>query len=101
MQVSKIGIEIYQIYIKISLKSTGSTCDTCHLPSSKIHRCTRCLTKQYCGVECRDIDWSQVHKDVCRKEEVERKKKFGKEDRKEWGNFCFDASVKLMEALPK
>ena len=47
-------------------------------------RCSRCLTKVYCGEDCRDLDW-RVHKLVCREGEVERKKKAGQQGRKQEG----------------
>ena len=47
-------------------------------------RCSRCLTKVYCGEECRDLDWVE-HKQVCREGEVQRKRKGGQLDRKMQG----------------
>ena len=61
--------------------SDGMKCDNCGLPVEKMHRCTRCLTKLYCGVQCRDQDWEKVHRQVCRKGET-RKVKSGNQDRK-------------------
>ena len=52
-------------------------CDYCGLPwtsGNMGRRCSRCLTKVYCGEECRDQDWV-VHKLMCREGEVERKRK--------------------------
>jgi len=59
-------------------------CDFCGLPGTggnMGHRCSRCLTKLYCGKECRDLDWV-VHKLVCKEGEVERKRKGSQLDRK-------------------
>jgi hypothetical protein len=61
-------IFVTKMYMKVSFTHKGNMCDSCGLPSSgKILRCTRCLTKLYCGVECRDEDWKKVHKLVCKK----------------------------------
>ena len=62
-------------------------CDYCGLPGlggNIGRRCSRCLTKVYCGGECRDTDWV-VHKLVCREGEDERKRKGGQQDRKKQG----------------
>ena len=42
------------------------------------HRCSRCLTKYYCGKACLDEDWI-IHKEACVK--VERKKIMDKKER--------------------
>jgi len=68
---------------QINTRVVSFRCDNCGLIRSMVHRCSRCLTKVYCGVECRDEDWRKVHKLVCRKGEVQRKIKGGKQDRKE------------------
>ena len=54
-------------------------CDNCDLVGKKRHRCSNCLIKLYC------FEDYKVHKKVCRKEDVERKKKGKKGDRKEEG----------------
>ena len=53
-------------------------CDGCGYPFKTLHRCGKCLTKYYCGTECRDKDWEIIHKKVCMKGEVDRKRKDGK-----------------------
>ena len=47
-------------------------CDNCFKFAAKVHRCSKCLTKLYCGEDCRDEDWS-IHQLVCVKDK--RKKK--------------------------
>eukprot|EP00092_Neocalanus_flemingeri_P007355 GFUD01007942.1.p1 GENE.GFUD01007942.1~~GFUD01007942.1.p1 ORF type:complete len:485 (-),score=118.85 GFUD01007942.1:139-1593(-) len=85
-KVSDDAREIVAVYMKISSENRANQCDFCGLPSTgKVHRCGKCLTKLYCGIQCRNDDWEKVHKIVCREEEVERKKKGGKQERNEVG----------------
>ena len=66
-------------YTRMGCESDAFRCDYCVMPGSsgnKGHRCSRCLTKVYCGRECRDLDW-RVHKFECSEGEEERKKKGG------------------------
>ena len=62
------------------------------------HRCTKCMTKYYCGVECSDEDWVKVHKMVC-KEGQDRKIKCGKQERKERGIESAEDFVERLEQL--
>jgi len=103
IQVGNNGTSLFYTIMQISSGCRGSICDTCHLPSTtgKVHRCTRCLTKQYCGVQCRDKDWVKVHKDLCRKNEVKRKVKGGKDHRKEEGKTCAENNMKLLNGAMK
>ena len=66
--------------------SAGRFCDFCQERCEKLHRCSGCFTKEYCGAECRDQDWQLVHKEICgkgEKEDLKRKKKEGGKVRKE------------------
>jgi len=102
IKIGQASCQLFNTYIQISTVCKGSICDGCHLPSTKIHRCTRCLTKQYCGVQCRDKDWAKVHSQVCRNDEIIRKRKGGQEKRKEEGQNYLDFSKELWEAeLPQ
>ena len=47
-------------------------CDFGFKSSSKLHRCSKCLTKLYCGKACIDEDWP-IHKLVCVKDLRKRK----------------------------
>jgi hypothetical protein len=73
-------------YAKLVAEHVGDRCDYCAVAYKgvSVNRCSRCLTKVYCGEECRDQGWV-VHKLVCREGEVERKKKAGKQARKQEG----------------
>jgi len=77
--------ELKKLYIrKGCFEGRAFMCDYCGLPGTSGNmgrRCSRCLTKVYCGEECRDLDWV-VHKLVCREGEVERKMKGSQQDRK-------------------
>ena len=59
---------------------------------------SRCLTKVYCGEQCRDLDWG-VHKLVCREGEEGRKKKGGKQIRKQKGTEMYDRLMGNVERL--
>ena len=41
-------------------------CDNCFFLCEKVHRCGRCLTKQYCSKECKSEDWKKIHEKVCK-----------------------------------
>ena len=41
-------------------------CDYCFCRCEKVHRCSRCLTKQYCSKECKGKDWKEAHEKVCK-----------------------------------
>ena len=78
--------DLISAYGKLSLEFRADRCDYCGLHHTGVrgHRCSRCLTKVYCGEQCRDQDWG-VHKLVCREGEVGRKMKGGKQARKQKG----------------
>jgi len=54
-------------------------CDNCFHFKSRMHRCSRCLTKLYCGKDCLKQDWA-VHKLCCVKNG--RKRRDGQKARK-------------------
>ena len=58
-------------------------CDGCGRRSKTLHRCGKCLTKYYCGTDCRDKDWTTVHRKTCMKGETVRKQKVGKQKREQ------------------
>jgi len=77
-------IDLYDLYAKKGVAAIS--CDYCGVPGAwnRGHRCSRCLTKVYCGEECRDKDWV-VHRLVCKEGEEKRKRKGGQQDRKRQG----------------
>jgi hypothetical protein len=90
---------ITHLYMKTSFESRFQRCDYCCLPSKGcIHRCTGCLTKLYCGEQCRDEDWEMVHRKVCKKGEVS-KVKGGKQERKQDVSKRFDELVEHVERM--
>jgi len=98
-QVDALDNKMYEICSRLSLGSVENICHNCFLMSSgSVHRCTRCMTKYYCGEECRDEDWAKVHKLLC-KEGQERKKKGGKQARNLKGIEMVDYFVKAEEEL--
>jgi len=48
-------------------------CDICFKVAFKVHRCENCCTKQWCSVECRELDWAEGHKNNCKKGAPQRK----------------------------
>jgi len=84
-QVHGLNNQVLKTCVKINCELAEHSCDYCFLVSrTTVHRCTRCLTKYYCGVECRDADWAKVHKLVCKKDQG-RKVKSGKQERRQKG----------------
>jgi len=85
-RILEIEKDIGATYLKIYAKYRKDRCDYCAMYYQGVRgkRCSRCLTKVYCGEDCRDQDWG-VHKLVCREGEVERKKKAGQQERKQEG----------------
>jgi len=73
------------IYQNFALKYTPNRCDMCFKFSKKVHRCGRCLTKVYCSKQCMDLDWSLIHKEICKKEQDGRKVKGGSQERNKDG----------------
>ena len=74
---------VKNVYKRISfyvenLSCSPSRCDTCFRHTHKMHRCSKCLTKWYCGQACLNRDWA-IHKDLCFK--VTRKQKMDKNQR--------------------
>jgi len=49
------------------------TCDFCFKRAVKVYRCSRCLTKNWCGKECQLEDWKTSHKEFCREGYEKRK----------------------------
>jgi len=57
-------------------------CDYCG-GRSRVHRCSNCKSRWYCGAECQLEDWRLVHKDVCVKLKKGKKQRFNSDERKE------------------
>jgi len=90
---------ITHLYMRTSFENRFRRCDYCSFPSKGcIHRCTGCLTKLYCGEQCRDEDWEMVHSKVCKQGEV-RKVKGGKQEREEDVSKRFDEFVEQVERM--
>jgi len=89
---------VFLVYRRLAAEFGSDRCDYCALFYRGVrgHRCSRCLTKVYCGEQCRDLDWG-VHKLVCREGEEERKKKVGKQMRKQKGGEFHDTLIESME----
>ena len=48
-------------------------------------RCSKCLTKIYCGKHCLTEDWELVHMKICKDEADQRKVKDGRRERNQAG----------------
>ena len=87
-------LKLCLIYSKRAYNVEKDKCGCCArvYPGLRGHRCSRCLTKLYCGEKCRDMDWV-VHKLICRKGEVVRKKKGDRQERKQKGSDQFERQM--------
>ena len=45
--------------------SKSKFCDNCLKYSHNSHRCSKCLSAQYCSKQCLEQDWVKFHKKVC------------------------------------
>jgi len=93
-KANALDAKVYAMCKKISCAAVENICHNCfQVSSSSVHRCTGCKTKYYCGVECRNEDWTKVHRLLCKKDQ-ERKMKGGKQVRKQKGTEMVDEFVK-------
>ena len=83
----------------INSKWIKNRCDQCHLLAPKVHRCSRCWTKVYCSKECIELDWTTVHKKVCRKGEVARKVKADRKRRRQGGQEKVEEAKEFTKAM--
>jgi len=72
-------------------------CDYCGMMGRSMHRCGQCKTKVYCGEECQQLDWDQVHSKICNKGDVARKKKGGTSVRENIGKQEVDMRARHMD----
>ena len=56
-------------------------CDCCGA-RSRVHRCSACKCRWYCGAACQGEDWRLVHKEVCGKLKKGKKQRFNSDERK-------------------
>jgi len=66
-------------------KLRPNKCDNCFKMTDEVHRCSICLTKNYCSKDCQAKDWSKKHQKLCQKGAEEWKVKGGTEARVEAG----------------
>ena len=79
----------------IEKQRSSFKCDNCFFLCEKVHRCGRCLTKQYCSKECKSEDWKRIHEKVCKpgddsgKIKEDRTARFAERDQtlEEWHKF--------------
>merc|ERR1719341_1892170 len=66
-------------------KLRPTRCDYCFLLAEKVHRCSKCLTKNYCSRACLLKDSDEKHSKFCHKGEEKRKVKGDAQARLEGG----------------
>jgi len=52
-------------------------CDYCFKIADEVHRCGKCLTKNWCSRDCQLKDWEEKHQEFCNNAADERKVKGG------------------------
>ena len=94
MKLSRI---LMLLYVKLHFEYSGEFCDYCEgiNEEMKSHRCAKCKTKVYCGLECLNKD--KVHLMLCKEGET-RKMKPSSESRREEGKKALEDQ--LLAAAP-
>jgi len=81
--------KLRDFYVKLSFEYSGECCDYCEGINEEMrsHRCAKCKTKVYCGVECLNKD--KVHLMLCQEGDT-RKLKPSSSSRRERGGVRFE-----------
>ena len=77
--------KISSVINSITSRLVANRCDYCGLLGKRAHRCKECKTKVYCNQDCQAKDWTLIHKKICNKGEVDRKKKWNNKERRVLG----------------
>jgi len=85
--------------VSIAFECKSTRCDSCFKLATNIHRCSRCLTTQYCSKECLQLDCEAEgqHKIICKKNPDERKVKKALEDRRGEVDDCMEQTFSRMK----
>jgi len=87
------------------LKLRPNKCDNCFKLTEEVHRCGKCLTKNYCSKDCQQKDWEEKHQKLCKDGAEEWKVKGGLEAREKAGleklEYEFQKSLKQGASRPK
>ena len=82
--------KLRDFYVQLHFEYSGEFCDYCEGMNEemKSHRCNKCKTKVYCGMECRNKD--EVHLMVCQEGVDTRKQKPLRSERREMWRMRFE-----------
>jgi len=70
---NKFTLAVNASYNKLS----ENKCDHCFKLANEVHRCSKCLTKNYCSRDCQQKDWEEKHQELCNSAADKRKMKGG------------------------
>ena len=81
--------KLREYYVQLHFEYSGEFCDYCDGMNGemKSHRCNKCKTKVYCGMDCRNKD--EVHLRLCEEGDT-RKHKTSRSGRREWWRMRFE-----------
>jgi len=81
--------KLRKLYATLCFEYSGELCDYCEgiNEEMKSHRCAKCKTKVYCGIECLNKD--KVHLMLCQEGDT-RKQKPSSRSRREWWRKRFE-----------
>jgi len=95
----------YNGIVATYVKLRPNKCDNCFKLTEEVHRCGKCLTKNYCSKDCQQKDWEEKHQKLCKDGAEEWKVKGGLEAREKAGleklEYEFQKSLKQGASRPK
>ena len=76
--------KLRDFYVKLDFEYSGELCDYCEGMNEdmKSHRCAKCKTKVYCGIECLNKD--KVHLMICQEGDTRKQKPSSSGKRETW-----------------
>jgi len=76
--------KLRDFYVKLDFEYSGELCDYCEGMNEdmKSHRCAKCKTKVYCGIECLNKD--KVHLMICQEGDTRKQKPSSSGRRETW-----------------
>jgi len=76
--------KLLELYAKLHFEYSGELCDYCEGMNEemKSHRCAKCKTKVYCGIECLNKD--KVHLMLCQEGDTRKQKPSSSSRREKW-----------------
>jgi len=88
-----IGDKLRDLYVDLQVEYSGEICDYCDGMNEemKSHRCAKCKTKVYCGIECLNKD--KVHLRLCQEGDNRKHKPSRSRRRDMWMRRFEDISI--------